>query len=57
MNSMVNNTNTNTSLISNGHKTITIKPPSTKTSTTLTTKPNSVKTTSVSMVGGGIPKP
>ena len=55
MSSMVNNTNNNTSLMSTGSKTISIKPSTTKNSTMIT-KPN-VKTTSVSMVGGGIPKP
>lgn len=41
--------------MSNGSKNVTNKPSTTKNSSMLT-KP-SVKTTSVSMVGGGIPKP
>ena len=54
---MVNNNHANnTSMLSNGSKTMTLKP-STMKNSNISTKPVSIKTTSVSMVGGGIPKP
>lgn len=54
MNSMINNNN---SIISNSNKNSTIKPPQNKANSMLNPKASGIKTTSVSIVGGGIPKP